>query len=91
MPFKIRTESPWWSIGTAITLAIAVALVLFSTVPQMVSNDLTAQMTPEVSEPAMVTQPRSPAVSFRGAPKPQVGVVESNRDDGQRFGAQFIR
>ena len=37
-------------------LTIAAALALFSTMPQMASNDLTAQMTPQVPEAPMGSQ-----------------------------------
>jgi hypothetical protein len=75
-------------------LTIAAALTLFSTVPQMASNDLTAQMTTQVSESPMRSQATSLAVRFRGAPE-QIGVAESNHDDalqlGYGNGERFVR
>jgi hypothetical protein len=57
-------------------LTIAAALALFSTMPQMASNDLTAQMTPQVSEAPMGSQAGLLAVPFRRAlPREQIGVA----------------
>jgi len=94
MSFKTRTDSAWWSVATAVVLTIAVALTLFSTVPQMASNDLTAQMTPEVAEAPTRTQASPLTVPFRKAhPNEQIGVAESNPDHTHQFGygARFVR
>jgi len=96
MSSKTRTDNPWWSLATAVVLTIAAALALFSTVPQMASNDLTAQMTPQVSEAPMRSQASSLVVPFRGAlPREQIGVAGNNHDHAHRFGygeaPRFVR
>ncbi len=68
-----------WAVGTTIVLVIAVTLVVFSMLPQMASNDLTAQMTPEVTEPPMASQQSSPLAYFRGAPERRpIGIAEGD-------------
>ena len=60
----------WWAVGTTAALVIAVALLAFSMIPEMVSNDLTAQMTPEMTEPS---RPHPPWVTPRVG---RIGVAE---------------
>ncbi len=87
MPVSDRANYDWWVVATTVVLAIAVTLVVFSTLPEMASNDLTAQMTPEVTKPPMRSQQGSPVVPL-GEQTARIGVGESNSGKVQRFGVE---
>ncbi len=72
MPTKARYD--WWSVATMVILTIAVALLVFSVLPQMVSNDLTAELTPDVTRvPTLSTE------MFREPNRRAVSVADNER------------
>ncbi len=69
-----NTNYDWWSLGTALVLALAALVLVFSVIPEMASQEMTSELTPEVASAPAPLYP----VPYRGAPQNgRIGVAEA--------------